>query len=172
MDKRWILIIIIIILAAGCGYFIVSSSNTVGNAIVDLNKSTVTIPHHFSVGSTDSNSVNLYEKSSSEKIYIKDLGKRDDALKIFNKKLNSLSKDPEIKILKNESNLTEEYDYYSVYFQDLNDLNASTQSIGYLHKSNHTYLLKFSGFDNITDMNDNIDIIKNTLKLDHKKSQE
>ena len=75
MDKRWISILIIIILAICCGYLIVSSSNTVGNAIVDVNKSTVTIPHHFSVGSEEKDSIVLNERSGTAKLFVKDLGK-------------------------------------------------------------------------------------------------
>ena len=161
MDKRWISILIIIILAVCCGYLVVSSSNTVGSAIVDVNKSTVTLPSDFSIVGSESNNVNLLKRSTSEKIFIKDLGKLDDAKESFDRKLDYFLMTEDIEVLDNKTNLTSEFDCYAIYYQNISD-----------YKYNHTYLLKFSGYSDINQMNHDLDVVVNTLKLDYKKSQE
>ena len=172
MDKRWISILIIIIIAVCCGYLITSSSNTVGNAIVDVNKSTVTIPHHFSVGNEEKNSVELNERSGTAKILIKDLGKVNNFKELFDKEIKSLSNNEEIEILDNTTNSTENFEYYRVYYQDHSDSDVYNKSTTYLYKFNHTYLVKCEGYNNIGFMDSSLDIIVNTIKLDFKKSQE
>ena len=172
MDKRWISILIIIILAICCGYLIVSSSNTVGNAIVDVNKSTVTIPHHFSVGSEEKDSIVLNERSGTAKIFVKDLGKISNFKKLFDKEVKSLSDNEEIDILKNTTNSTADFEYYTVYYQDYSDSEMYNKSITYLYKFKHTYLVKCDGFKDTGFLDSNLDLIINTIKLDYKKSQE
>ncbi len=83
MDKRWIMILIIIIIAGICGYFIASSSDTVGNAIVDVNTFTVTVPHNFGIDSTVDETI-FIKRGSNEKVSLKDLGKQDSGLKEYN----------------------------------------------------------------------------------------
>lgn len=172
MDKRWILIAIIIVIAICCGYLIASSSNTVGNAIVDVNKSTLTIPHHFSIGPDEKDSIILNERSGTAKIFVKDMGKIDDSKKLFDKEMKSLSNNGEIEILDNKTNSIDEFEYYTIYYQNSSDTKAHNQSATYLHKSNHTYLIKCDGYTDIGYMNSNLDTIINTIKLDYKKSQE
>lgn len=172
MDKRWISILIIIIIAVCCGYLVVSSSNTVGSAIVDVNKSTVTLPSDFSIVGSESNNVNLLKRSTSEKIFIKDLGKLDDAKESFDRKLDYFLMTEDIEVLDNKTNLTSEFDCYAIYYQNISDAESANQSDIYVYKYNHTYLLKFSGYSDINQMNHDLDVVVNTLKLDYKKSQE
>ena len=172
MDKRWISILIIIIIAVCCGYLVVSSSNTVGSAIVDVNKSTVTLPSDFSIIGSESNNVNLLKRSTSEKIFIKDLCKNNDAKDSFDKKLEYFLMSGEIEVLNNRTNLTDEFDCYAIYYQNISDAESANQSDIYVYKYNHTYLLKFSGYSDINQMNRDLDVVVNTLKLDYKKSQE
>ena len=172
MDKRWISILIIIIIAVCCGYLVVSSSNTVGSAIVDVNKSTVTLPSDFSIVGSESTNVNLLKRSTSEKIFIKDLGKLDDAKESFDRKLDYFLMTEDIEVLDNKTNLTSEFDCYAIYYQNISDAESANQSDIYVYKYNHTYLLKFSGYSDINQMNHDLDVVVNTLKLDYKKSQE
>ena len=172
MDKRWIAILVIIILAVCCGYLVISSSNTVGSAIVDVNKSTVTLPPDFSIIGSESNNVDLLKKSTSEGIFIKDLGKINNTKELFNNKLDYFLMTGDIEILDNQTNLTDEYDCYAIYYQNLSDMQSANQSFVYVFKYNHSYLVKFSGYSDFNQMNRDLDVVVNTLKLDYKKSQE
>lgn len=172
MDKRWILIIIILIAAISCGYLIISSSNTVGNAIVDVNSSTVTLPPGFSITGSEISNVELTKKPTSEKIFIKDLGKNSNAKLLFDKKLDSFSKNEDIEIFNNGTNSTDEFEYYTIYYQEYSKSDLDNQSVTYLNKSGHIYLLKFSGYTDMNQMDENLDTIIHTLNLDYKKSQE
>ena len=145
MDKRWIAIIIIMILAVICGYFVVSYSDTVGNAIVDVNKSTTALPPGFSVGDSDKDSVILYMKDNVKKIYIKDLGKGDLGLNKKNQMIKSLSKDGDIEIIDNVTNSTGENKLYTIYYQNYSNTKLMNQSYSYLYSQNHTYLIKCDG---------------------------
>lgn len=168
MDKRWIGILLIIIIACVCGYLVISSSNTVGNAITDVGKSTVTLPHGFSVKDDDSDSTTLFNKNSKAEIYIEDLGKKDQSLDCFNSEMKNLSSDKDIEIVKNTTNITDDFKLYSVFYTKGNE----TMSVSYIFKNNHTFLIKCSGFDDINDLADKINFIADNLEIDYKKSQD
>lgn len=172
MDRRWILILIIIILAVCCGYYIASNSDNVGNAIIDINKSTAVLPPSFSVGGTELDSVSLYQKNATAKIFIKDLGKgkfASDKIKKINK---TLSNDPNIKILDDSNNISQDREIYTLYYQNYSDTESFNQSVSYLNTINHTFLLKCSGFDDINQIDKNLNFLAETIKPDYKKSQE
>lgn len=166
MDKRWIAIFIILIIGVTCMYFVVDSSNTVGSAIADVNKSTITIPHGFSKGDSDTGSILLVNKQGSEKIFIKDLGKSDISKNSFEKKFKSISQ--EMNIIKNTTNVTNNVTVYSVYYQNGSEFN---ESISYFYSCQHTFYMKMSGFKDIADMENNINFIVNTIKPDYKQTQ-
>lgn len=168
MDKRWIGILVIIIIACLCGYLVVNSSNTVGNAITDVNKSTVTLPHDFSVETSDSESTTLINKNTGSKIFIKDLGKKDVALDKFNEKFKNLSSDKSIVIEKNTSTVNDEIQMYSVFYKN----DSEYRSFSYVHTYNHTYLIKGSGFSDANDLINKINFVANTIQPDYKKSQD
>ena len=107
-----------------------------------------------------------------EKIFIKDLGKLDDAKESFDRKLDYFLMTEDIEVLDNKTNLTSEFDCYAIYYQNISDAESANQSDIYVYKYNHTYLLKFSGYSDINQMNHDLDVVVNTLKLDYKKSQE
>ena len=172
MDRRWILILIIIILAVCCGYFVVSNSDTVGNAIIDINKSTAVLPPGFSVGGSDSSSISLYQKNHPEKIFIKDLGKGEFALDEIDKKNKSFSNNPDIEILDNVKNITEDRELYTIHYQNYSDKESLNLSVSYLNTYNHTFLLKCSGFNDINQIDKNLNFLAETIKPDYKKSQE
>ena len=96
MDRRWIAILIILIIGIGCGYFIAQHSSTIGHAIADVSKSTVSIPYGFSAGLADEKSLVIENKNTKEKMYIEDLGPGDTAKKSLEYKLGKISEDNEI----------------------------------------------------------------------------
>lgn len=171
MDKRWISILIIIIIACGCGYLIIQSSDTVGNAIVDVNKSQVTIPSGFS-GDSDLDSATFLDKSNSKSIYVKDLGKIDNALSNFKNFENELNNDKDIDIQSNDTVKIGDITVYTVYYINSTDSNSKLMSNSYLYSYEHTYLVKMKGFDNQDELNKNLEKIVKTIKPDYKKSQD
>lgn len=166
MDKRWILIFIIMIIGVSCMYLVVENSNTVGSAISDVNKSTITIPHGFSKVDSDSNSISLANKKGDEKIFLKDLGKRDCANKSFNKKLNSLPDD--VVHIKNTTNVTNNITEYIIYYQDESNFN---NSMSYFYTCNHTFYMNMKGFETVDDLDNEMNFIVTTLKPDYKQTQ-
>lgn len=172
MDKRWILILIIIIIAVICGYAVMSSSNTVGNAIIDIHKSTAVLPPDFSVTNSESKNTELTKRDGIEKIYIEDLGKTDIAEKSFKVKMKELSQVEGIKILQNSSNIIDKYKYYVVYYQNSSNNDSDILSTSFLYSHNHTFIFKCSKFQSIDEIDKNLNLLVTTIKPDYKKSQE
>ena len=172
MDKRWILILITIIMAVCCGYFIVSSSDSVGNAITDVNTFTVTVNPGFGIESTTLDTTNLIKRDGIEKVSIKDLGKKNIALKEYNKKIKSLSKNPDIEITGNSSNTAGNYKIYTIIYHNNAKEELHNQSVSYLYTYKHTFSLSLNGFSDVSYMNEVINFTAKTLQPDYKKSQE
>lgn len=162
MDKRWIAILVILIIGVSCMVYVVSTSNTVGSAISDVNKSTITLPDGFSKGDSTSGSIFLVNKQSDEKIYMEDLGKSDISKEKFTKKSNSISS-TDINI----TNLTDTT-VYTIYYLDEPGFN---NSISYFYSCQHTFYMKMTGYDNIKDMNEDINFIVTTIQPDYKQTQ-
>lgn len=172
MDKRWILILITIIIAACCGYFIATSSDSVGNAITDVNTFTVTVHPNFGIESSTIDTTNLIKRGSIEKVSIKDLGKKNIALKEYNKKIKSFSKNPDIEITSNSSNTSGSYKIYTIIYHSNSQNELHNQSVSYLYTYKHTFTLKLTGFSDVNYMNEVISFTAKTLQPDYKKSQE
>ena len=170
MDKRWILILIILIVGCVCIYFIVDSSTTVGDAITVVNKSVITLPQDFTIGDDDKNSVELIDKNTHESIYIKDLGKGDKSFDCFKDELNSLNKNDEVNILSNSTVKIGDINTYKIDLQNLTSSENST--IAYIYTSNHTFTLKFYGYSNQNDLNNDLDFIVSTISPDFKQAQD
>ena len=60
-------------------YYIVDTSTTVGTSITVVNKTVVTVPNDFSIEDSGSNTAKIINEETHEKIYFKDLGKKDIA---------------------------------------------------------------------------------------------
>lgn len=159
-------------LAVCCGYYVVSTSDTVGNAIIDIHKSTAVLPPGFSVGETSSDSVSLYEKEGVAKIFIKDLGKGDIASDEIEKKNKSLSSSADIKIIDNNHTTLGDAKIYTIYYQNTSDTESFYYSVSYLNTYNRTFLLKCEKFDNTAEIDKNLNLLTETIKPDYKKSQE
>lgn len=170
MDKRWILIIIIIIIAAGCGYLVAQSSPNVGNAIAGVNKSIVTLPHGFSVGSSEGAYLELINKHSDEKIYIEDKGSGDNSEIDFEKNLKKISETSDKQIIDNFSDITPNgIKVYIAHY--INEETSKNESISYYFTFGHTYYMKLSGFEDVNQENEKIKLIADTTETDFKKAQ-
>lgn len=170
MDKRWILILIILIVGCVCMYFIVDSSTTVGDAITVVNKSVITLPQDFTIGDDDKNSVELIDESTHESIYIKDLGKGDKAFDCFKDELDSLNKNGDVNLLSNSTMNISDINTYKIDLQNLT--NSENSTIAYVYTSNHTFTLKFEGYSNQNDLNNDLNFIVSTISPDFKQAQD
>lgn len=171
MDKRWILILIILIAGLSCMYWIVDSSTTVGSAIAPVNRSYITLPDGFSIAETKTASATIIDKSTNEKIFVKDIGKEDSALPNFNSKVDTLMKSADIKIISNASKETNGITYYQADYQNTTG-NVTNYTISYVHTNNHTYLIRMQNYDNPSKLEKDLDYIVNTLRPDYKKAQD
>ena len=173
MDKRWIAILIILIIGIGCGYFITQHSTTVGHAIADVSKSTVSLPYGFSVGLSEKTHVQLENRNTNEKIFIDDLGTGDTAEKSFNSKLKEISQSETIQILDNTTiNTPQGLKLYIAHYVDSEKESLKNQSIVYYYTHDHTFYTKLTGFDNIDSIDKIIIFISDSIQPDYKKPRD
>ncbi len=165
MDKRWILILIILIVGCACLYYIVDSSNTVGDAITVVNKSVITLPSDFTIDSDSKSSVTLINENSDETIVIKDLGKSDSAFDCFKEDLNSLDN-----ILNNSTLNINNITAYEIDFQNLTT--KSNTTLVYVYSSNHTFNIQFDGYEDQNELNQDLNFIVSTISPDFKQNQD
>ena len=171
MDKRWIAILVIIVLAIICGYYVAQNSPTVGNANADVDKSSITLPYGFSVGSSEATSLELVDKNTNEKIYIEDLGKGDSAESSFKSDLKQVKKEKEF-IDEVTHTTNNGITIYIAHYIDLNNEDLKNQSIAYYFTNGNTYHLKLSGFENTDSIDEKITFIAENTHPDYKKSQD
>ena len=165
MDKRWILILIILIVGCTCLYYIVDSSTTVGDAITVVNKSVITLPSDFTIDSDTKSSATLINKNTNENIVIKDLGKSDSAFDCFKDDLNSLDN-----IINNSTLNINNITAYEIDFQNLTT--KSNTTLVYVYSSNHTFNIKFDGYENQNELNQDLNFIVSTISPDFKQNQD
>ena len=170
MDKRWILILLILIIGCICMYHIVDSSNTVGDAITVVNKTVVTLPNEFTIGEDDKSSVTLINENTNETIFIEDLGKSDTSQDAFEKDLNRFYDSYNIHVLNNETlNIND----ITVHRIDIhNDTDGKSGTLVYMYTCNHTFFIKFNGYSNENELNEDLNFIVSTISPDFKQKQD
>lgn len=168
MDKRSILIILILILGVGCMYFIVTSSDTIGSAITDVNKSTITLPSDFTIKSTNSESALICNRHNNETIKVTDLGKQDSAQEEYNNMIKSLKKDSQIDDVSNTTTSTNDLTIYTINYNTVN----GTKHMSYVYTYNHTYCIKMTGYTDDDKLNKDLEFVAKTIRPDYKKSQD
>lgn len=163
-------ILIIMIIGIGCGYFISQHSTTVGHAIADVSKSTVSLPHGFSAGPADDNSLKLVNRNNDEEIFIKDLGAGDAAQKIFKSSLKNISGSEYKKVIDNTTITTSKgLKVYAIHYVDSNKESPKYKCKAYFYTYGHTFYTKFTEFDDIDDLNEKIIFISDSIQPDYKK---
>jgi hypothetical protein len=76
-----------------------------------------------------------------------------------------------IKIIKNESEITPEHTIYTVYYQRL-DNGTQYESITYMDCIKHTFYIKLYGFSSIESMDYPFNFVVDTLQPDYKRTQD
>lgn len=169
MNKKWIYIIIILIIGFSGLYYIVSTSTTVGSAMVGINAFLFTVPDSFNIENNDHAFASLTNRETKEKIYIKDLGKDKSVDKNFEKEVFVIESNENLTIL---NNTTEKYnDMTSKVVYCNNTVDNTLYKVSVFKKYNHTFLIKSSNFKNPTTLNEKTHFVMDTLKQDHKKKQ-
>lgn len=168
MDKRIIMIIAILIVGISCMYVIADNSTTIGKAITTFSKTSITLPNGFSVGETDAKSAQLYSKKSNEEITIHDQGKGDSTKKKFENITDTYNNNPNYSNI-NETTIT----VNNITVLQLNmEKNNTLSSSSVFYEYNHTYLVEFSGFKDMNELNNDLKFIIATLQPDYKQAQD
>ena len=162
------MIIAILIVGISCMYVIVDNSYTIGNAITTFSKTTVTLPHGFSVGETNTKSAELYNKQNNEKIDIHDLGKENRVKNIFKNMTETCKNDSNYSNIKNDTKKVNEVDVFQITMETNNTISSSSVFYHY----NHTYRVDMSGFNDANKVNEILEFIITTLQPDYKQSQD
>ena len=168
MDKRVIMIIAILIVGIGCMYVIVDNSYTIGHAITTFSKTTITLPDGFSVGDTDETSAELYNKKSSEKIDIHDLGKGNRVKDSFKNVTETYKNNPKYSNINDETKNINGVEVLQLTSETNNTISSS--SVFYYY--NHTYRIDMSGFEDMNKANNILEFIITTLQPDYKQAQD
>ena len=168
MDKRVIMIIAILIVGIGCMYVVVDNSYTIGHAITTFSKTTITLPDGFSVGETNTKSAELYNKKSSEKINIHDLGKGDHVKDSFKNVTETYKNNPKYSNINDETKNINGVEVLQLTAETNNTISSS--SVFYYY--NHTYRVDMSGFEDMNKVNNILEFIITTLQPDYKQAQD
>lgn len=170
MDKRWIAILIIMIIGIGCGYFIAQHSSTIGHAIADVSKSTVSMPYGFSATPVGETGLKLENKNTKETIYIEDLGSGDNTKKSFEEKFEKISKAKNNKVIENTVITTPNgIKAYTAHYNDFNKEPSKNKSIAYFYTYGHTFYTKLTGFKDIDNTEEMMIFIIDSVQPDYKK---
>ncbi len=172
MDKRWIGILIILIAGCACMYYIVDTSTTVGTSITVVNKTVVTVPNDFSIEDSGSNTAKIINEETHEKIYFKDLGKKDIALDSFNKKLKELGGDSNIQIINNSTVKINNISAYKIDCVNYTTENATNISFCYAYTCYHTFSIQLKDYNDNVKLDKDLDYIISNMKPDFKQSQD
>lgn len=168
MDKRWIYIIIILIIGISALYVIVSSSNTVGSAIVDVNKFIITLPDDFNIQDNDKEYSILINRNTNARIIVKDIGKGN----FVNERLKNDSDIYHTRDYKEIKNKTFEHDGIKVKTIYGIGEDNKINSTAYFMKFDHTFNIKTNNFKDIDTIEENVKFIIDTLQRDYKQSQD
>lgn len=167
MDKRWIYIIIILIIGLSTLYYIVSSSNTVGSASVDVSSFIITLPGDFHIDMTDDAGATIIDRTTDEKLIITDLGKGKSIDNLTRDDLKKSKKMKSVKI-ENETVSLNNITIKTVFVIDDDTINSTS----YFMKFNHTFSIDAYNFNDKDTLYDNIDFIIDSLKRDYKQTQD
>lgn len=149
-------------------FHIATTSNTVGSAITTFSKTTITLPHGFSVGETNTKHAELYNKNTPEKINITDMGKNNSASREFKHALLKIRDNPETN---NINNYTKEIDNMKVYTISY-DVSNGTNYRSFVYAKNHTYCIDMVGFADENRANEILDFIVKTIEPDYKQGRD
>ena len=161
MDNRWYAIIIILIVGLSAMYFVVSSSNTVGSAVIIVNDVSVTLPDSFKILHNQPDESELQSRSGNETIFIKYLCDGNNSLKEYEKELKSLN-NSDIEVLENSTHGT---------VHKIMCKNTTKYSLYYFEKSDRTLMIKSTHFNNDSDENSTVNYVIDSIRSDFKQKR-
>lgn len=167
MDKRWIGILLILIAGLGCMYLIVMNSNTVGNAVDVISDVTVAIPPGLITSEDGSHFCVLYNKETNETMRVKCIDEGTNYIKEYDKKLNSLKNDGNIKISRNITNKT----LSLIDYENLSSTDKKDMGFASFDKCNHTFTVQLEHFTNKTSEEKYLNYIIDNMKFDFKQNK-
>ena len=170
MDKRWIYIIIIAIIGVGCLYFIAESSTIIGSANTDLDKFLLKVPDSFNIEKSTDTQIRLINRQSGERINILFLGTGSDVDDDIDNKIESLSKNTNITLLKNTTLKLKNTTVPCIYYEK--SPNTSVNKVAFITKFDCKFSIECANFNDNESVDKNIKEISDTLKRDFKQKQD
>lgn len=164
MDRRWIGIIIIMLIGMGCMYFIVDSSNTVGNAITVVKDVSIVVPPGFKISDSHSTDALLSSESNNESISISCIVDDKNPEKEFTKAITSLQNKNNVE-LKNLSNKTIKH----VNCKDV-DSGKNTSFILF-EKEGHPFIMKMENYESSAQQDKDMMFIIDNIQHDFKQNK-
>ena len=161
MDNRWYAIIIILIVGLSAMYFVVSSSNTVGSAVIIVNDVSVTLPDNFKIIHNQADESELQNRNGNETINIQYLCNGNNSLKEYEKELKSLN-NSDIEVLENSTNGT----VHKIICK-----NTTKYGLYYFEKYDRTLMIKATHFNNESDENSTVNYIIDSILPDFKQKR-
>lgn len=161
MDNRWYAIIIILIVGLSAMYFVVSSSNTVGSAVIIVNDVSVTLPDNFRIIHNQADESELQNRNGNETINIQYLCNGNNSLKEYEKELKSLN-NSDIEVLENSTNGT----VHKIICK-----NTTKYDLYYFEKYDRTLMIKATHFNNESDENSTVNYIIDSILPDFKQKR-
>ena len=162
MDNRWYAIIIILIVGISAMYFVVSSSNTVGSAVIIVNDISLTLPDNFGIVHNQPDQSEIQNRQGNETIIIKYLCNGNNSLREFNKELKLLSENANVEIIKNSTNGT----VHRIVCK-----NTTNFSLTFFEKFDRTIVIKTTHYNNETDEDRDINYIIDSIQPDFKQKR-
>ena len=156
MDKRWIYILIILIIGLSALYYIASSSDSIGQATVDVNTFVITLPDSFNIDGTDKATATLINRNTGEKLTVQDFGKGNHIKEVHtNNTVNNSNNENIVKI----DNDTIKYHNITIYTVYMTSSDNTTNATSYFMKFNHTFTITACNFKNHDSINNNVKYI-------------
>lgn len=171
MDKRWILIIIVLIIGVSSLYLIADNSTSVGNAIASMDKVIVTLPPGFTNFQTQEKSLNIENKYTHEKLYIKSSAEGDHALEKYNSTLKDWESDENIEITNTSTMKIDNVTAYIIYYKNSTSGDSVDYIRAYFYDYDTTFLVTMWNFENNDRGNSNLKFVVENLYPDYKKPE-
>lgn len=169
MDKRYLLIIIIVAVCLLNMFLIAKSSDEIGNAAVNFDDYTFSIPRGFSLYESSEDQVMVGNTSNDFRMYVTTLDSYN-----AEHKLDQLTNNTNDTVLSKGNvtcgNITVETIYYRHVYNP--DKPAINQSVSYFTKFGTPFKITMRGFNYDTDQNETLDdlaFVVNSLRENHKK---
>lgn len=161
MDKKWIGIIIILIIGLSAMYYIVTTSNTVGNAVTVIDDVTITLPPGYKILGTHTEDTTLLNEGNNNTIYLKCVGNGDICKDTIKKEVKYIKKSADMEVVKTTDN--------SVVSQNVTS--GENVTVMCFEKWDRTIFMKLSKFNNQQELEKDSQFIIDNIKPDYKQNR-